>query len=223
MRAHLLRSLLVASLLFVLVPGPASAQDAGEPTPETHGSTVSGRYAGGAKRFLGTVASGFGGVDEGDCLGGRTVTVLRLRPGPDKRIGSTVTGATGSWSLPSRPDRGTYVVRVAGTEFVYSPSYGELVRIVCAPASTRLVVRRSYRNRVLGLHVSRGVGAGSVPSLPAQDPAAELGRAPSQGAPLPLTGAPVTPFLLTGFGSFALGSLLLSLSAAWRRRDRGSL
>ena len=223
MRVFSLRSLLAASLLFLLVPGPASAQGSGEPTPETYGSTVSGRYAAAAKRFLGTVGSGFEGVEEGDCLAGRTVTVLRLRPGPDKKMGTTATTATGSWSLPARPDRGRYVVRVAGAEFVYSPSYGQLVRVICSPTSAQVVVQRSFRNNVLGLHVTRGASAGSAPARSVQDPTTEMSRAASRGAPLPLTGAPIAPFVWTGFGSLALGSIALSLSAVWRRRSRASL
>ena len=96
-------ALLAVLALAPVVPGLLLA----EAHSFTAGSHVSIHYSQAHHRFHGGVTS-----HRPICESGRTVDVFRRRPGPDRLIGSDITGAQGHWRVHRAHPHGLFYAKV---------------------------------------------------------------------------------------------------------------
>jgi len=183
----------------VMVEGAALAHSFNEP------SSVSIGYSNGA--FRGGVRSG-----RAFCRANRTVTVYKVRSGPDFPVGSDRTNNAGYYTVRARANNGRFYAVVSSKR---ENRYGHSHR--CGGDSSGTIRRRNGRTTVAGSGIGRDDQEGG--GVAAERAATAAGAAEGESAGLPFTGEDALPYVAGGLGLVAMGSLAL----AYRRRRRTSV
>ena len=93
-----------------IIPGesesPSASPSESEGSPRRCDSEITIGYKSGNSEFAGAVRS-----DENECESGRRVTLKKKRPGPDQKVGQTVTNQRGRWEIRVPDAKGRYYAK----------------------------------------------------------------------------------------------------------------